>query len=128
MDSEEAQALAGDGLTSRESTAGFAAALVRRGVAQTVIVAHGADGSVLADSSGGRWFGLAPKVPVRSKVGAGDSFVGAYVLAVARGEAAPQALARGVAAASAAVMTEATELCRRDDAERLLAECVVTKV
>jgi len=26
------------------------------------------------------------------------------------------------------VMTEATELCRRDDAERLLAECVVTKV
>lgn len=128
MDSEEAQALAGDGLTSREATAGFAAKLVTRGVARTVIVAHGADGSVLADTTGGRWFASAPKVPVRSKVGAGDSFVGAYVLAVARGAAAPQALARGVAAASAAVMTEATELCRRDDAERLVADCVVSAV
>jgi len=128
MDSEEAQALAGDGLTSREATVGFAARLVTRGVARAVIVAHGADGSVLADSSGGCWFCRAPKVRVRSKVGAGDSFVGAYVLAVARGEAAPQALARGVAAASAAVMTEATELCRREDAERLVADCVVSAV
>ena len=65
---------------------------------------------------------------VVSKVGAGDSFVGGFVLALARGQDAGQALAQGVAAAAAAVMTEATDLCRPDDVARLLADCPVSAV
>lgn len=125
MDHEEAEALAGLPLRARSDTADFAAGLVARGVARMVIVARGADGSVLVTGKE-RLFAEAAKVPVKSKVGAGDSFVGGFVLALAQGATNGQALARGVAAASAAVMTEATELCRREDAERLLPHCVVS--
>lgn len=122
MDGEEAEALAGRPLASRAETADFAASLVRRGVARQVVVARGADGSVLADVRQ-RLHAKAPKVTVVSKVGAGDSFVGSFVLAMARGEGPGTALARGVAAAAAAVTTPATELCRGEDVDRLLPEC-----
>ena len=127
MDSLEAEDLAGSPLTSRTDSADFAAQLVARGAAQTVIIARGADGSVLVDKSA-RWFCTAPNVPVKSKVGAGDSFVAGYVLALSRGASASEALAQGVAAASAAVMTDGTELCRRADAEALLALCPVSAI
>jgi len=59
-------------------------------------------------------------------VGAGDSFVAGYVLTRARGGDQAAALSAGVAAASAAVMTEGTELCRPDDVARLLPLCPAT--
>ncbi len=127
MDGEEAEALAGHRLETRTDTADFAQSLVRQGVARKVIVARGADGSVLATASE-RLFAKAPKVSVNSKVGAGDSFVGGYVLALARHQTEAQALAQGVAAAAAAVMSAATELCRAEDVARLLPETPVTSV
>ena len=59
MDGEEAEVLAGRPLGTRGETADFAHGLVRRGVARQVIVARGADGSVLADA-GRRLFAKAP--------------------------------------------------------------------
>ena len=125
MDSLEAEDLAGHPLPQRLDSADFAAGLVARGVAQTVIVARGPDGTVLVNATE-RLFCTAADVPVKSKVGAGDSFVAGYVLALSRGETQAAALAKGVAAASAAVMTEGTELCRRADAEALLPLCPVS--
>lgn len=125
MDSDEAEDLAGGPLPERSHTADFAAGLVARGVAESVVVARGADGSVLATRHG-RWHSAPPRVAVVSPVGAGDSFVAAHVLAIERGKAPQVALAHGTAAAAAAVMTDATELCRREDAERLVASCVTT--
>jgi 6-phosphofructokinase 2 len=61
-------------------------------------------------------------------VGAGDTFVGAFVLGLAQGQDLATALTRGVAGASAAVMTDATRLCRREDAERLMAECAARPI
>ncbi|WP_438988130.1 PfkB family carbohydrate kinase, partial [Marivivens donghaensis] len=58
---------------------------------------------------------------VKSKVGAGDSFVGGFTWALAKGNDLPTALAHGSAAASAACMTEGTELCRKDDFVECLA-------
>lgn len=127
MDSEEGEALAGRSLESRSDTADFAQALVRRGVARQVIVARGADGNVLADADR-RIFASAARVKVRSTVGAGDSFVAAFVLAMARGQTADEALALAGAAASAAVMSDATQLCHPDDVKRLLPSCVVSEV
>jgi 6-phosphofructokinase 2 len=127
MDGEEAEGLAGSSLHSREDTAEFAQSLVRRGVAEQVIVARGADGNVLADASH-RIFAAAAKVKVKSTVGAGDSFVAAFVLAMARGQSNDEALALGSAAAAAAVMTDATQLCRPEDVMRLLPECAVARI
>ncbi|MFC4174967.1 1-phosphofructokinase family hexose kinase [Microvirga sp. GCM10011540] len=61
-------------------------------------------------------------VEVRSAVGAGDSFVAAMTLALARRSDAQEAFRWGVAAGTAAVLTPGTELCRRADVERLYSE------
>lgn len=127
MDEAEAEALSGGHLKTRGDSADFAEDLVRRGAARIVVIARGADGSVLATASE-RWFSKAAKVPVKSKVGAGDSFLAAFTLALAADRSASRALQEGMAAASAAVMTEATDLCRRADFRRLIRDCPVEPV
>lgn len=124
LDQVEAEDIAGHALHTPKDSADLATNLVARGVARAVVLARGAQGSVLVNADG-RWFCEAAQVPVRSKTGAGDSFVAGFVLGISRGEPIEMALARGVAAASAAVMTEATALCCRIDAERLIAKCPV---
>lgn len=69
MDSHEAQELAGRPLPLRSDSADFAAGLVRDGVARSVIVARGADGSVIAGADGA-WHAAAARVKVVSAVGA----------------------------------------------------------
>ncbi|MBL9052626.1 MAG: 1-phosphofructokinase family hexose kinase [Tabrizicola sp.] len=127
MDGEEGEGLAGRALPSREDTAGFAQSLVRAGVAGSVIIARGPDGNVLATADQ-RLHAASAKVRVKSTVGAGDSFVAAFVLALARGQSNSEALALGSAAASAAVTTDATQLCRPEDVMRFLPECVVSTI
>ena len=125
MDGPEGEELAGRPLPTREDTAEFAQGLVKKGVAKTIIVARGADGSVLA-TAGGAWHSVNPPVPVVSKVGAGDSFVGAFTHAMAGDEPVEECLRWGVAAASAAVMSDATRLCDRETTEMLLEKCTIT--
>jgi 6-phosphofructokinase 2 len=127
MDGPEGEDLAGKPLPTLEDTAEFAQSLVRKGVAKIVIIARGAEGNVLADTDQ-RLFSKAAKVRVKSTVGAGDSFVAAFVLALSRGQSHAEALALGSAAASAAVTTDATQLCRPEDVMRLLPECAVRDV
>ncbi|HMO70859.1 MAG TPA: 1-phosphofructokinase family hexose kinase [Paracoccaceae bacterium] len=127
MDGEEAEGLAGRPLHGLEDTAGFARDLAARGVARRIVVARGAEGNLVATGTA-CLFAPAPKVRVRSTVGAGDSFVAAFVLALARGQDDGQALSLGSAAAGAAVMTDATGLCRAEDVMRLLPECEARSV
>lgn len=127
MDAAEAEELAGRSLTDRKDTADFAQSLVLKGVSQRVIVARGAEGNVLVDA-GQRLFATAAKVQIVSTVGAGDSFVGGLVMMLARGAQAAEALAFAGAAASAAVTTDATQLCRLEDVKRLLPQCGVVAI
>lgn len=127
MDQSEAEVIAGAPLATLRDVADLAERLVKAGAADVVIAAHGADGNVLADGAG-RWLCRPPPVQVVSTVGAGDSFTAGYALALALGQGLSLALQAGTAAAAAAVMTPGTELCRRADAERLLAACVPERV
>lgn len=127
MNSHEAEDLAGRSLSHVEESADFASSLVEKGAARIVIVARGGEGSVLA-TNGLRLHARAPEVPVHSLVGAGDSFVGAFTHGLAMGEDLGQALSRGVAASSAAVMTAGTKLCRREDAEAILPRCLARPI
>jgi 6-phosphofructokinase 2 len=61
----------------------------------------------------------APTVNIQSKIGAGDTMVGGIVLALERGKSIREAAYFGVAAGSAAVMTPGTDLCQKEDVERL---------
>jgi 6-phosphofructokinase 2 len=56
---------------------------------------------------------------VISSIGAGDSFVGAMVWALARGMDVREAFRYGVAAASAALLSEGTGLALVADVKRL---------
>ncbi len=94
------------------------AELVHRERCEAVVLSLGAAGVLLATANGCERL-RAPTVPIESKVGAGDSTVAGIVLSLARGMALREAVLFGVASGAAAVMTPGTELCRRDDAERL---------
>lgn len=92
--------------------------LIERGVAEVIVLSLGGRGAVLASRDGIERF--APlEVPVSSAVGAGDSMVGAIVLALSRGWRLTEAVRYGIAAASATIMRPGTDLCRAEDVERL---------
>ena len=95
-----------------------AAAIVASGGAEVVVVSLGAGGALVASRAGCERL-RSPTVPVRSKVGAGDSTVAGIVLGLARDYSLRNAVRFGIAAGTAAVMMAGTGLCRREDAERL---------
>ncbi|HEX6985288.1 MAG TPA: 1-phosphofructokinase family hexose kinase, partial [Planctomycetaceae bacterium] len=117
----EMNLLAGCPVDSEAALADAAGGLVRDGAAEAVVVSLGADGVLYATAEGVETV-RAPDVPVRSKVGAGDSMVGGIATGLARGETIAAAVRLGVAAGTATVMTSGTQLCRREDVERLDAE------
>jgi len=85
---------------------------------EAVVVSLGPAGILLATQKGCLRI-RSPNVPVCSKVGAGDSMVAGITLALARDYSLQDAARFGVAAGAAAVMNPGTELCRREDTERL---------
>ena len=92
--------------------------LVEEGGAQIVVVSLGAGGALVHTRDGSRHL-RAPTVPIRSKVGAGDSMVAGLVVGLLRGLDPFEAARLAVATGAAAVMTEGTQLARREDVEKL---------
>ena len=72
----------------------------------------------------------AQAIPIRpvSVVGAGDSFLGAMIWSMASGHAMEDAFRYAVAAGSAALLAPGTELCRREDVERLVRDVKVETI
>jgi 6-phosphofructokinase 2 len=93
--------------------------LINEGAVEVGLVSLGAGGAILVSSERSVHY-RSPTVKIESKVGAGDSMVAGLVLALSRGEDVAEAARFGVAAGAAAVMTPGSELCRREDAERLV--------
>jgi 6-phosphofructokinase 2 len=98
----ELEALLGRRLTDAASQEAEASALVRDGAARMVALTLGRDGAVLATRDTVLRL-RAAAVTVESAVGAGDAFLGAMTLALARGETPAQALAWGIAGGTAAI-------------------------
>lgn len=94
--------------------------LIDDGDNEVVAVSLGAGGAMLITHDDVQRV-RSPTVPIRSRIGAGDSMVGGMVYALAQGMSLLDAVRLGVAAGAAAVMTEGTDLMHRDDAERLFA-------
>jgi len=110
--------LAGEDITSDEALEAAARRLIDAGTTKAVVASLGSGGAVLVTAEG-RQHIRAPVVAVRSRVGAGDSMVAGMTLALARNHSLSAAVRFGIAAGTAAVMTPGTQLCRREDAERL---------
>jgi len=103
-----------------------AASLVAGGSVENLAVSMGRDGALLAYRSGMLRL-RGPKAKPVSAVGAGDSFVAGMTFALARGDSVEDAFMLGMAAGTAAVLTQGTQLCRREDVERLHAEVVAER-
>lgn len=85
---------------------------------RTVILSLGAAGVLLGTPDMMERL-RAPAVPISSRVGAGDSMAAGILFGLSRNYDIRRAVILGIAAGSAAVMTPGTELCRREDVERL---------
>ncbi len=110
-----------------DTQADAARELVARGSAELLAVSMGADGALLT-SREAQFRAEPPPVKTHSSVGAGDSFVAGMTLALARGSPPEQALRWGIASGTAALLTQGTDLCLREDVERLHAQVAVTQV
>lgn len=97
--------------------------LVESGKAEIVALTLGDHGALLVWKDGFKRL-PSPDVQVESVVGAGSSFTAGLTLALAEGRSYEGALALAVAAGAAALATRGTELCRREDVDRLYAELI----
>ncbi len=110
--------LVGRPLADDETLIQSAQEMVDQGI-QVVAVTLGGKGALIATQ--GRVFrATTPPVEVKSKVGAGDSFLAGCVLALSRGQSLEEAIRLGMAAGTAAVMNAGTQLCRRQDVEKVM--------
>jgi 6-phosphofructokinase 2 len=98
-----------------------ARAVIAAGRCEVLVVSLGADGALLATADGCRRFSPV-EVAAQSTIGAGDSMLAGILVSLARGWPLLDAVRFGMASGAAALLRPGTELCRRDDTERLYRE------
>lgn len=123
----ELRELTGEPLIDEASWIATCTRLVTTRKAQAVALTLGHRGALLVTRDGAWRAEPLPVDPV-STVGAGDSFLGAMVWALASGRTVEEALRYGVAGGSAALLAPGTELCQASDVRHLLDRVVVEPV
>ena len=119
----ETEELLGEKLRDEAAIIQALRTLVTQGI-EVVAISRGKDGLIVAN--GGEILKvIPPQVEIRSTVGAGDSAVAGLVLKLSQGDGIEEACRLAVAAGTAATLTPGTELCRRQDVERLLPQVKV---
>jgi 6-phosphofructokinase 2 len=101
--------------------------LTADGRAEIVALTLGEHGALLVTAERA-WQAPPMAIEAVSTVGAGDSFLGGLVAALASGKPLDQAFRVAIAAASAAVMTPGTGLCQPQDVTRLLPEVTIKEI
>ncbi|MFW5988588.1 MAG: 1-phosphofructokinase family hexose kinase [bacterium] len=114
----EFEQLVGKKLYDEEEIKKYALKFVSSSCCEVVVISIGAGGALLVYQNKAQ-FMRPPTVPIKSKVGAGDSMVAGMVLSLSQGDSIKNAFIYGIAAGSAAVMTPGTELCHKTDTDRL---------
>jgi 6-phosphofructokinase 2 len=121
----ELEELAGHAIQTEDAHEKAARDVVAQGRAEICIVSLGAQGALLATAESVKRFAAIP-VEGLSSIGAGDSMVAGIVLGLRRGLTLADAVKFGMAAGAATLLRPGTELCRREDAQRLYREMAAT--
>jgi 6-phosphofructokinase 2 len=100
--------------------------LVSKGI-EVATISRGKDGLIVATKEKVLKV-TSPQVEVRSTVGAGDSAIAGLVLKLSQGYGIEEASQWAAAAGAAATLTPGTELCRREDVERLFPQVKVKRL
>jgi 6-phosphofructokinase 2 len=115
----ELQELANAPFANEQSWLAAGRRLIESGGVEIIALTLAEKGSLLMTRDGALRASV-PEVKVVSTVGAGDSFVGGLVWALASGHRIVEAFQWGVAAGTAAVLNPGTQLCDADDVVRLV--------
>ena len=92
--------------------------MIEAGRCEVIALTLGKDGALLITAEESRRV-EAPALETKSSVGAGDSFVAGMVLGLVRELSLQGAFCYGNAAGAAALLTPGTDLCLKEDVERL---------
>ena len=95
--------------------------------AQNVVISMGKLGAMLVNENT-TLFAPALMVEARSTVGAGDAMLGGILAGLNKGATMMEAFRYGVAAGAASVMTDGTQLVRKNDFDALLPKVTVQEV
>ncbi|MCW3082137.1 1-phosphofructokinase family hexose kinase [Segetibacter sp.] len=95
-----------------------ARAIINKGGSEVMVISMGASGAMLITKDDVIEVS-SPTVKSKSTVGAGDSMVAGMVLALSRGATWLEVLQYGIATGTATTMNPGTELCKKEDVERL---------
>ena len=124
---KEMGVLAGiDGIDIKTATEN-AIEIVKSKKCEAIVISLGANGAVLVSENYSEHF-LAPKVEVKSTVGAGDSMLAGIVLKLSENESLQDAVRYGVASGAAATLHAGTKLCNKKDADALFKNGVLNEV
>lgn len=119
--------LAGRNVEWPEGAADWAEDQIAKGAAEMIIVTEGDKGALLVTKDV-RLVLAPPGIDeAQSAVGAGDSFLAGFCLALCDGRSTEDILRQSVATAAATLLTPGTELCRKEDVDRLVSECGVPR-
>ena len=114
----ELSSLAGKKELQPDEVKNIAQEIIAKGKCEVMVVSMGAAGAMLVTEQIAEIF-TPPVVDRKSTVGAGDSMVAGIVFYLAQGKTLLQAVQYGVACGTAATLNAGTELCKKDDADRL---------
>jgi 6-phosphofructokinase 2 len=114
----EFRKLAGKNIKEESQIKAEARNMVDKGHCQILVISFGAAGALMVTKESSLHI-RPPAVPIISKVGAGDSMVAGIVLSLFRDKPLKESVMFGVASGTAAVMTPGTQLCRKEDTQRL---------
>lgn len=123
----ELRDLTGQALPDADSQLAAAQQLIDRGQAQIVAVSLGEQGAMVVSATE-RWRARSIPMAVQTTIGAGDSFVGGMVWALARGNSLVKAFQYGMASGAAALLAPGTSLSQAADVHHLLPQVVVEAV
>ncbi|MFP4024036.1 MAG: 1-phosphofructokinase family hexose kinase [Thiohalospira sp.] len=93
--------------------------ILEKGQANVIVLSLGAKGAMLAQIGHIIEYITPPTMPIVSPVGAGDSMVAGIITGFIKGFWPTEAIRYGVAAGTAAAMQPGSELCTKEDTDRI---------
>lgn len=111
--------LAGKESLSKKEREAFALKMVSDKIAQYVVVSLGKDGAFIAHKNGIEYV-KAPKISVKSTIGAGDSMLAGLIYSIVKEETPKNMLRWGVACGVAATVSEGSDLAHKKNIDMML--------
>ena len=110
--------LAGKATLQTMEVKDVARAIIEKEKCEVMMVSMGADGAMLVTKDMAEII-IAPTVIRKSTVGAGDSMLAGIIFYLSKGRGIVEAAQYGVACGTAATLNTGTELCKKEDADKL---------